>query len=134
MTASLAVKPEAISTCRAGVSADLHRHQLYATIADDADPQALGAEEQRVRGNHEVGHVLRHLEVNKNISAGKQLALRVVDIDLDVEGAGGLIDSVGVARDRAFKRLAGILVEGEGGLVADVDGGGVDLRNGDVRP
>ena len=55
----------------------------------------------------------------------------VGDVDFDVEGAGGLVDGVGVAGDGAFEDAAGVLVEGEGGFAADADGGRVGLGDGD---
>ena len=54
MTCRSAVRPVAISTVLAVVLADGDGLEVDVAVADDADLQALGAEEQRVGGDGEL--------------------------------------------------------------------------------
>jgi hypothetical protein len=95
------VRPVEISTELAVVLADGDVLQVDMAVAHDADLQSLRAEEQRVGWDGEFAALLRNLEVDEDVGAGEQLAVAVVHIDLDVEGAGVGVDGAGVARDGA---------------------------------
>ncbi len=55
--------------------------------------------------------MLRYLEVNEDIRTRKQLTLWIVDIDFDVQCSRRLVDGVGVASNRPFKKFVRVLVE-----------------------
>src|ERR1700729_4073432 len=116
----------------AGISANFHWNQLHTAIAHDADAETLGAEQKCIRRKHQTGGVCRNLEVDESVCAWKQLGFWIVDIDFDIQRAGGLVDGVGVARDGAFKSLSWILIERKGRFGSVLDRGGVGLRHGNI--
>src|ERR1700756_4519520 len=98
----------------AEVVADGDRHKLDAITSDDTDAKALCAEQQRVRRNRYRVTNRWQLEVDKDVGSWAQHTLRVVDIHLDVEGACGVVDGVGVAYDGAGNLYTWIGVLGQG--------------------
>src|SRR5579875_2264473 len=117
--------------CAAVVLGDGDVLEMDTAVANEAHLRALSAEEQGVGWNRELLCGLRELEVDEGVGAGEQLVVLVRDVDFHVEGAAVLVDGGGVPGDGAGETLAGILVQGEGGGLAVVNGGGVDLGDGD---
>jgi hypothetical protein len=70
---------------------------------------------------------LRELEMHKGIGPGLNAALSIVDIDFDVQRAGGVINRIRVADDRALERLAGELIQGQRGFGSGLRSLGIDL-------
>ena len=65
---------------------------MHVVVANHADLQALGAEEQRVGRNADGVGVDGRGEVHEDVGAGKHETLRVGHVDFDVEGAREGID------------------------------------------
>ena len=88
-----------VSLCESGgdlytaaeVVTDGDRGKLPNTIADNPGPQTFRAEEQRIaRDSFSVGG-RRQFKVYEDVSSGKQLPVRIIDVYLNIQRTARLI-------------------------------------------
>ena len=130
MTLSPTFRPFDDLHSRSIILPDDHGDQVgYVAIRDDSELQSLAAEDESGSG-HDVGlNRGRRLEMNLRERTGKQLAVPVVHIDLNQQGAAGRIDGVGGADQGSLKRLARIFRKSQVELEPSLCGVHVELRH-----
>src|SRR5215469_11365504 len=115
------------------IMADRDRSELNPAPAYDPHAKPLRSEQERIRWNRNRMAARRKMKMHEDISSRKQRPLRVVDIDLDIQGAACAIDGVRIAHDRAGILYSGIRILSHRRLVTIVNEIGIHLRHSNIN-